>query len=120
MKYITNSRAQHREIEEVLDCLQAGWLEEDFLEAERLALAHYTAEESGLFAELRDVHPPMIAKMTAQHDESRELARAIRGCPPADRMYLYRRFWAITQHNIIEEERDLFPLVADYQARADR
>jgi hypothetical protein len=120
MKYILDSRAQHRELEEVLDCLQAGWLEDDFLEAERLALAHYVAEESGLFAELREVHSPMVLKMTAQHDESRELARAIRDCQPSDRMYLYRRFWAITQHNIIEEERDLFPLAANHQARAER
>jgi hypothetical protein len=107
---LDQSRTQHREIEPVLDRLHTHWLEADFLEAERLALAHYASEESGLLVALKAVHPRMVAKMTAQHEESRELARAIHVCSPADRMYLYRRFWAITQHNIIEEERDLFPL----------
>ena len=112
MNRIAESHRQHREMEEVLDCLHAGWLEEDFLDAERLALAHYEAEESGLFVALHDVHPGMVAKMTAQHSESREIAQAIHTCVPADRLYLYGRFWAITQHNIIEEERDFFPLAA--------
>ena len=107
---MNQSRAEHRELEAALDCLQAGWLEEDFREVERLAQAHYEAEEAGLFVALREVHPTMVEKMAAQHAESRELARAIAGCLPAERMYLYRRFWAITQHNIIEEERDLWPL----------
>jgi hypothetical protein len=110
MTGLESSKLHHRELDVVLDRLHAGWLEEDFLAVERLALAHYAAEESGLFVALREVHPGMVAKMTAQHEEARELARAIHGCLPDERMYLYRRFRAITQHNIIEEERDLFPL----------
>ncbi len=99
-------------MEVYLDRLHTDWLEEHFAGAARLAAAHYQFEEAGLFSALRDAYPRMVEKMIAQHRESREIAEALESCHPQDRLYLYRRFWAITQHNIIEEERDFFPLAA--------
>jgi hypothetical protein len=112
MDLIAQSKVQHREMEAYLDRLHTDWLEADFAGAARLAAAHYLSEEPGLFAALRDAYPHMVEKMIAQHRESREIAEALESCHPQDRLYLYRRFWAITQHNIIEEERDFFPLAA--------
>jgi len=81
-------------------------------EAASLALAHYDREEPTLFARLEPHLPDFVRKLRLQHDEARELAAHLSntGLPGAEWLQLARRFLAISQHNIIEEERDLFVL----------
>ncbi|MBS1857826.1 MAG: hypothetical protein JST11_20825 [Acidobacteria bacterium] len=60
-------------------------------------------------------HAPRLAeKLRAQHDEALEIAGRLEESQAAghsrDVDYLLRRFLAIAQHNMIEEERDVFPL----------
>jgi len=75
------------------------------------AAAHYGREEA-LLARLARHDPALAAKMAAQHAEALEIAGRAVECadqPGGDLPYLARRFHAIAQHNIIEEERDVFP-----------
>ena len=113
------ARAEHRGLEVCLDrlagALSAGVAEAAqaaFFEAWRAGLAHYDHEERTLFAALEPDFPALAAKMRGQHEEARELAGHLdnRELPEAEWMALARRFLAIAQHNIIEEERDLFAL----------
>ena len=76
---------------------------------------HYRREHP--FLVILEQHVPKLAqKMKAQHEEALEMAARfeeslIEG-HTRDALALARRFHAIAQHNIIEEERDVFP-VAD-------
>ena len=62
----------------------------------------------------RDFPTSLAAKLRAQHAEALEIAarlpESLSAGQTADAIYLARRFLAIVQHNIIEEERDVFPL----------
>ena len=111
---------EHREIEAALDRFAAG-LARDRVDADafrsvhRLCLRHYDHEESFLARlEARDAN--LAAKLRGQHDEALEIARALEEALISsliqDRIYLSRRFLAIVGHNLIEEERDVFPLVS--------
>lgn len=113
------SRAEHRGVEICLDrlasALAAGAVEAAraaFFEARRAALGHYEHEERALFTGLEPHLPALVAKMRGQHDEARELAGHLENpaLPEPEWIELARRFLAIAQHNIIEEERDLFAL----------
>jgi hypothetical protein len=115
------ARAEHRGIEIWLDrmaaALASGTIDAAraaFFEARRAALAHYEHEEHTLIGPMRPHLPQFAAKMTGQHDEARELAGHLDdpSVPEAEWLQLARRFLAICQHNIIEEERDWFPLAA--------
>ena len=115
---------EHREIEPWLDAMLAAivagcWerVDESFRHARHLLAAHYGREEREWSASIRRGFPEMVAKMEAQHAEALEIAAALddvlaAGGPESDRLRLARRFVAVAQHNIIEEERDLFPLAA--------
>ncbi|HEU0140829.1 MAG: hemerythrin domain-containing protein [Bryobacteraceae bacterium] len=121
---------QHRRMEVSLDALLAllgctpqarTELKSRFQDAVSIALAHYDFEDRGLFDSLRGEMPAFIAKLKAQHDEVRELSQAVTQLLHAgameerersDLLLLCRRFVAMAQHNIIEEERDFFPLLA--------
>jgi len=75
------------------------------------AAVHYAREEA-LLARLARHDPALAAKMAAQHAEALEIAGRAGECadePGGDLLYLARRFHAVAQHNIIEEERDVFP-----------
>jgi hemerythrin superfamily protein len=119
-------RAGHREIEEWLDrllkCVSASSpdLDEPLSRATELLLRHYETEERTVFASWRCEMPEMIGKMMRQHDDVRELSEAASGLAQAphsmpsrlpELLYHCRRLHALAQHNIIEEERDLFPLL---------
>ena len=116
----TQLKEEHRALEEHLDALLAaipsgGGLVESFRRAQGLAAAHYRQEES--FLERFSRHEPALAaKITAQHAEAMEIAarleEAIAAGQRSDVVALARRFHAVAQHNIIEEERDVFPLAA--------
>jgi hypothetical protein len=76
---------------------------------------HYRHEES--FLRILQKHDPGLAsKLRGQHDEALEIAarldESLESGDAADVVYLARRYLAIAQHNIIEEERDVFPLAA--------
>ena len=104
----------HREIEGVLDGLAASTMDVDtFRRAHALCIRHYRREETFLiWLAARDA--ALAAKLRGQHDEALELAdrleETVIAGGTADTIYLLRRFLAIAQHNIIEEERDVFPL----------
>jgi DNA-binding transcriptional MocR family regulator len=74
---------------------------------------HYLLEEQ-LLELLHEHEPKVAAKLVAQHEEALEIAGRIEESQAtgesADLLYLLRRFLAIAEHNIIEEERDVFPL----------
>ena len=93
--------AEHRAIEAALDALPAS-----FSRTLDLVLHHYAGEEKLLPG-------PDFDKMRAQHEEARELGvevlRSLESGHAGDVERLTRRFVAIVQHNIIEEERDVFP-----------
>jgi hypothetical protein len=112
------SRLQHRAMEQSLDELFAAiHSRSEFLEhlrrAQRLAEQHYAAEE-GLLAEIAKHEPAVAEKLAAQHAEALEMAAGVEQAASAgqgsDARQLAKRFHAIAQHNIIEEERDVFPL----------
>lgn len=110
---------QHRAMEAALDELLAAIgggadFAGAFRRAHRLAAEHYRAEDE-FFAELAARLPGPAAKMTAQHGEALEIAarleEALADGQTRDALALARRFHAIAQHNVIEEERDVFPLI---------
>jgi hypothetical protein len=74
---------------------------------------HYSHEEQFLTA-VQAQDPRLAGKLRAQHDEAAEIAGRLNESVAAgespDALYLTRRFVAIAEHNIIEEERDVFPL----------
>ena len=115
---------EHREIEESLDRfaepLVSGALDLDaFRRVHALCISHYRNEEPFLHR-LAASHPALAAKLKAQHDEALEIASRLEESTAAgqaaDALYLARRFAAIVQHNIIEEERDVFPLYSEPRA----
>jgi hypothetical protein len=75
---------------------------------------HYSHEEQFL-RDLEAASPKLALKLRSQHEEALEIAMRLKECfatgETADLLYLARRFVAIAQHNIIEEERDIFPLI---------
>ena len=70
-----------------------------------LLVAHYRNEEEFL----SQLKPALAAKLRSQHEEALEIAGHLEHPQPADVTYLQKRLAAIVQHNIIEEERDVFP-----------
>ena len=119
MRSITERLAEeHRLLEELLDALEtaiAGGnrIAECLEAAAGRARDHYERERPFLES-LATVAPELAAKLTAQHDEACEIAasfqEALREGQARDLPALARRFHAIAQHNVIEEERDVFPL----------
>ena len=111
-------------MEQLLDDLlsaietDAGFLE-SFRKAHSLAAEHYRAEE-GLLAEIARHEGALAKKIAAQHAEALEMAAALEEAvatgQTGDARRLARRFHAIAQHNIIEEERDVFPLTEWWDA----
>jgi hypothetical protein len=117
----------HREIEAALDCLAesvaAATIDVGaFRRVYELCVRHFEREEAFLtWLGARD--GALAAKLRGQHDETLELAarleEAVLADDNADSIYLLRRFLAIAQHNMIEEERDVFPLVSPREFRVD-
>ena len=112
-------REEHRDIEVRLDDLgaalgsRADWVEQ-FRAAYAAATSHYEREDVFFRSLLRQLPGP-LNKMLAQHAEAIEIALHIEDLVGighmSDAVALTRRFHAIAQHNIIEEERDVFPLL---------
>jgi hypothetical protein len=101
--------ARHLAIEEALDSLPSSSAPDfatAFDSALALVLSHYEAEE-------RAFPGPRFDKMRAQHAEARELGReameSLRAGQAHDVERLSTRFAALVRHNMIEEERDVFP-----------
>ena len=99
----------HRKIEAALDRFAESL---DPADVKDLLTRHNLREEEFL-NRLQTHEPGLAAKLRAQHEEALELAAALEASADTrDVPYLARRFVAIIQHNIIEEERDVFPLAA--------
>ena len=96
---IAELKEQHREIEAALETLPL---------LKQLLVRHYRAEEE-FIAMLAVQEPAVAAKLRAQHEEALEIAAHLEDPLAADEPYLRKRLMAIVQHNIIEEERDVFP-----------
>jgi hypothetical protein len=110
--------AEHREIEAALEVMAEGIGSasidiEAFRNVYRMCRRHYEREEE-FYLRLAARDQGLAAKLRGQHAEALELAGCIEEAALAgqsrDSLYLARRFLAIVQHNIIEEERDVFPL----------
>lgn len=110
---------EHRAIEAGLDRLseevRSGEIDTGGMRGlAELIARHYVSEEPFL-AELGTCDPKLAAKLRAQHEEVDEfgerLLESLEVGDAAEAAYLLRRFLAIAQHNLIEEERDVFPLV---------
>jgi hemerythrin-like domain-containing protein len=109
---------EHRGIEAGLDrlaeTLGSGHLDTGlFRDIRKMNTEHYL-REAALLTELQAHEPALTAKLKAQHDEASEIAARLEDSLVAGEIgevrYLARRFLAIAQHNMIEEERDVFPL----------
>jgi hypothetical protein len=118
---IQSLACEHRDIEVALDCLgesvATGMIDVDaFQRVQWLCIRHYEREEV-LLVWLGAWDAALAAKLRGQHDEALELASRLQEAVIAgqarDEMYLAKRLLAIAQHNIIEEERDVFPLAAE-------
>lgn len=110
-------REEHADLERLLDELAEAFaggreLPERMARAAGSVEAHYRIEQD--FLERFAVCEPLLAgQMLAQHEEAREIAARFAEMAPeraGDRLSLARRFHAVAQHNIIQEERDVFPL----------
>jgi hypothetical protein len=107
---------EHREIEAALDRLaDCDFCSEAFREARALLERHNITEGAFLTA-LEAREPGVAAKLREQHAEALEIAERLEESLAAhetgDIGYLGRRLVAIARHNIIEEERDVFPRAA--------
>jgi hypothetical protein len=79
-----------------------------FLSARAAAEAAFEAEELA-FGSLGPEYADEIAKMRAQHEYAREAASAVMDASGAAELHrLVSQFRAIAQHNLIEEQRDVF------------
>ncbi|HZT29558.1 MAG TPA: hemerythrin domain-containing protein [Bryobacteraceae bacterium] len=122
-------REEHRTLESWLDQIariQRDWLADPLPvlrvtveEAWVLIRAHYAIEEAVFFSALRAHFGELVEKMEDQHERVRELAghleALLRVPEPSVREFqdlrrLTREFQSVAQHNILEEERDLFRL----------
>jgi hypothetical protein len=118
MTITAHLRQEHSILEERLDALAAAigaghGIAESLALAAALASEHYRRERPFL-DRLALYEPAVAAKLSAQHEEASEMAlrfeEALAAGQTRDMLALARRFHAIAQHNIIEEERDVFPL----------
>jgi hypothetical protein len=111
--------AEHDLLDSALEKLSAG-VKAGRIDVEllrhllRAIREHYLHEEH--FLKLLQGHQPSLSdKLKVQHEEALEIAARVEESyaagETADLMYLTRQFLAIAAHNIIEEERDVFPLV---------
>lgn len=109
---------EHRRIDGALDQLGEGLASEQidcgcFRLVQNLIARHYLAEQA-FMARLHKHAAALAAKLTAQHEEALEIAAGLEESlakgQSADARYLTRRLLAIARHNMIEEERDAFPL----------
>ena len=115
---IESLTAEHREVEAALERFEeraaSSTLDSSALQELHKRLAGHYDREEPIFARLAGQGFPVAEKFRGQHAEALEIAAhlddALAG-QTADVSYLARRLLAIAKHNMIEEERDLFPLV---------
>ncbi len=109
---------EHREIDGPLDLLDESLAAcsidlPSFRRVLALAAQHY-GREAAFLGTLEAHQPAVAAKLAAQHAEALEIAAHVEDSLAAnqavDAFHLARRFLAIVRHNMIEEERDVFPL----------
>src|SRR5690349_1997022 len=115
---VSRLTSEHRAIEAALDLLadalrSTGDVAGQARAAYGIAADHYK-KESGFLELLAKPYPALARKIAEQHAEVEELAEQIEESArcglTGDVLALARRFLALAQHNIIEEERDVFPL----------
>jgi hypothetical protein len=110
--WVESSIREHRELEVMLDRLGRAIGQGNFAPAFRIAKdgvrIHY-ANENGHWSAIG------ARKIMEQHADVEELAEAVEDALGADQssdaLSLVNRFLALASHNLIEEERDWFPLL---------
>jgi hypothetical protein len=120
--------SDHRRLEQAIEGLLglltggAPGIGEALAAARTAAAAHYR-REAPFLAAIRAHSPDVAAKLESQHAEAgeaaAEAARSLGEGQARDATSLARRFCAVAQHNIIEEERDVFPLAVRWLAGAE-
>jgi hypothetical protein len=118
MSVIAELVREHREIDGPLDLLDeslaAGSIDLPCFRRVTALAAHHYGREAAFLGVLETHQPAVAAKLAAQHAEALELAAHVEDSLAAnqavDAFHLARRFLAIVRHNMIEEERDVFPL----------
>ncbi len=132
-------REEHRAIEPSLDRLEtmlAAWKQNPLPQFRPLVRKIWPAvrlhdrnEEGIFFAAVRREFAAIVEKMEQQHADSAELGTHLADLLEipepsvrelSDMRKLGRRFHAITQHNFIEEERDLFRLADGLLSRNEQ
>jgi hypothetical protein len=118
---IQSLTGEHRQIETSLDSfaesIGLGTISLNAFRCLHELCARHYEHEAVLLVQLGSRDAALATKLQGQHDEVLEIASHLieaemRG-QTADTMYLARRFLAMARHNIIEEERDVFPLVTE-------
>jgi hypothetical protein len=114
---VTEHRIIEGELDRLAEGIAGGAVDTGvFRRVRELCIRHFEREEAFL-TRLDRLDASLASKLRAQHDEALELAargeEAMIAGQALDLMYLGRRFLAIAQHNMIEEERDVFPFLAD-------
>ena len=114
---VTEHRIIEGELDRLTESIVGGAVDVSvFRRARELCIRHFEREEAFL-ARLGKRDASLGSKLRGQHDEALELAaraeEAVLAGQASDLMYLVRRFLAIAQHNMIEEERDVFPILGD-------
>ena len=110
--WVKSAIDEHRHLEVLLDRLENaikdGNCEAEFSAARSALAAHYRQEDSHWKS--AGVHKP-----ASQHAEVLELADGVEEAlamgHSRDALATVRRFLALASHNLIEEERDWFPLL---------
>ena len=111
---------EHRPIEAALDrfaeTVATGQIDVDLLRRVGDAIAKHYANEEEFLIVLHAHDPAVAAKLRAQHDEVLEIAvqleKSLLAGNGGDAAYLGRRLVAMAQHNMVEEERDVFPFAS--------
>jgi iron-sulfur cluster repair protein YtfE (RIC family) len=137
-EFLNSLRSDHRGIETCLDRMlsrveglsadDVPKLRQVFEQVCHRLAPHLAKEEDNLYPALKASIPSMAGKMEGQHAHLSELEEyldellAAAGEAPGDHTLnelqrCGRHFCALLQHHLIEEERDVFPLVERLLAR---
>ena len=107
-------REDHRRIEVPLDALEAALQAREpvagCLAEVAEAVERHAVREARFWELLRRHAPAMAAKLADQHAQEREALGYFADAGDGDQLRLARRYLALVEHNLIEEERDVFPL----------
>lgn len=120
---VEEHRRIEAEIERFRESMASGSLQIEYVRHVKELIAQHYRREEPFMLRLHEHEPRFADKLREQHAETLEIAERFEESLEAERLadveYLASRFLAIAQHNMIEEERDAFPLF-DHCFRAEQ